>query len=90
MDALNSQTCRISEVRPWMETAASKVTLPVISASAPEATPRLANTPLEGGNELLDRMTSGLIMRQAMDNPVKHDIHDFQAAELELAFKEIG
>jgi hypothetical protein len=52
--------------------------------------PRLPNTSLEGGNELLDRMANGLIMRQAMDNPVKHDIHDFQAAELELAFKEIG
>jgi hypothetical protein len=29
-------------------------------------------------------------MRQAMDNLVEPDIRDFQAAELELAFKEIG
>lgn len=58
-----------------MKTAASRVTFLARSASAPEAAPTPSQHIVGGSNELLDRMTNGLIMCQAMDDPVKPNIH---------------
>lgn len=73
-----------------METAALRITLLAISASALEVAPTPSQFIVGVGNDLLDRVMNGLIMCQVIDDPVKPNIQGFQVAELELAFEELG
>jgi hypothetical protein len=90
IDGLKSQTCCVFGIRPCVETAAPRITLLTISASALEAAPTSSQFIVGVGNDLLDRVINGRIMCQVIDDAVKPNIQGFQVAELELTFKELG
>jgi hypothetical protein len=73
-----------------VETAAPRIMLLTIPASALEACPTSSQFAVGVGNDLLDRAMNGPIMCQVRDDPVKPNIQSSQVAELELAFKELG
>lgn len=72
-----------------METAAPRIALLAMSASALEAAPMSSQFIVGVGNDLLDRVMNGLIICQVIDDPVKPNIKVSKLQSWNLPLKSL-